>query len=110
MKTDSFSAQQSGSEKYSLSMDCNEQNKRLKIRDSWQGLALLLLLLGAVGLFWCVHLLVVLLAIVGMIVLHELGHYIAARSAGMKVTEFFVGFGPRLWSFRKGVADWLGLC
>ena len=46
--------------------------------------------------------LIVLLAIIGMIFLHELGHYLTARAAGMKVTEFFLGFGPRLWSFRRG--------
>ena len=32
-----------------------------------------------------------------MIFLHELGHYLTARRAGMKVTEFFLGFGPRIW-------------
>ncbi len=37
-----------------------------------------------------------------MIFLHELGHYLTARWAGMKVTEFFLGFGPKLWSFRRG--------
>ena len=35
-----------------------------------------------------------------MIFLHELGHYLTAKWAGMKVTEFFIGFGPRIWSFR----------
>ncbi len=50
------------------------------------------------------------LAIVGglvvMIFLHELGHYVMARRAGMKVTEFFIGFGPRLWSFRRGETEY----
>jgi RIP metalloprotease RseP len=40
--------------------------------------------------------------IVLMIFLHELGHYMAAKRGGMKVTEFFIGFGPRLWSFTRG--------
>ena len=31
-----------------------------------------------------------------MLALHELGHYLVARRCGMQVTEFFVGFGPRL--------------
>ena len=30
-----------------------------------------------------------------MVMLHEFGHYWTAKRAGMKVTEFFVGFGPR---------------
>jgi membrane-associated protease RseP (regulator of RpoE activity) len=49
------------------------------------------------------------LAIVGgliaTIMLHELGHYVAAKRAGMKVTEFFLGFGPRLWSVRVGETE-----
>lgn len=54
------------------------------------------------------------LAIVLIIVLHELGHYTAARLGGMRVTEFFVGFGPRLWSIKRGETEygvkalWLG--
>lgn len=33
---------------------------------------------------------------------HELGHYLTARWAGIKIRQFFVGFGPTLWSFRRG--------
>jgi len=40
------------------------------------------------------------------IMLHEFGHFIMAKRAGMKVTEFFVGFGPRIWSFRKGETEY----
>ncbi|MFZ4516799.1 MAG: site-2 protease family protein [Microthrixaceae bacterium] len=49
--------------------------------------------------------LIVILAILVMIFLHELGHYIAAKRAGMKVTEFFIGFGPRIFSFRRGETE-----
>lgn len=38
--------------------------------------------------------------------MHELGHYITARISGMKVTEFFLGFGPRIWSFRRGETEY----
>jgi len=41
-----------------------------------------------------------------MLALHELGHYLVARRCGMQVTEFFVGFGPRLWSFRRGETEY----
>src|SRR6185436_11045782 len=47
--------------------------------------------------------------IVGLILtimLHEFGHYVAAKKSGMKVTEFFLGFGPRLWSFRRGETEY----
>ena len=45
-------------------------------------------------------------ALVVTIVLHELGHYLTAKWSGMKVTEFFLGFGPRIWSFRRGETDY----
>ena len=48
----------------------------------------------------------VLLAIITMIMLHELGHFVMAKRAGMKVTEFFLGFGPRLWSIRRGETEY----
>ena len=48
----------------------------------------------------------VLAAIVLMIMLHELGHFVMAKRAGMKVTEYFLGFGPRLWSFRRGETEY----
>ena len=48
----------------------------------------------------------VLLAIILMIMLHELGHFVMAKRAGMKVTEFFLGFGPRLWSIRRGETEY----
>ena len=41
-----------------------------------------------------------------MIMLHELGHFSMAKRGDMKVTEFFVGFGPRLWSTRKGETEY----
>ena len=44
-------------------------------------------------------------AISVFIMVHEAGHYWAARATGMKATEFFVGFGPRLWSFRRGETE-----
>jgi len=46
------------------------------------------------------------LAILGVVMAHEGGHFIAAKASGMKVTEFFVGFGPRLWSIRKGETEY----
>ncbi len=40
------------------------------------------------------------------IVLHEFGHYLTAKQAGMKVTEFFIGFGPKLFSFTRGETEY----
>jgi membrane-associated protease RseP (regulator of RpoE activity) len=48
----------------------------------------------------------IIVGLVALIMLHEAGHCIMAKRAGMKVTEFFVGFGPRLWSFRSGETEY----
>jgi membrane-associated protease RseP (regulator of RpoE activity) len=36
-----------------------------------------------------------------IILIHEAGHYLIARAFGFKVEEYFVGFGPKIWSFRR---------
>jgi len=40
-----------------------------------------------------------------MILIHELGHYWAARFFDVKVDTFSFGFGPRLFGFKKGETD-----
>jgi membrane-associated protease RseP (regulator of RpoE activity) len=44
--------------------------------------------------------------LVVVVMLHELGHFATAKWSGMKVTEYFVGFGPRLWSVRRGETEY----
>ena len=51
------------------------------------------------SVFW----LLVLLGV--MIVVHELGHYWAARICDVKVEQFSLGFGPRLFGFKIGETD-----
>jgi regulator of sigma E protease len=47
-----------------------------------------------------------LLVLIGvMILIHELGHYWAARLFDVRVETFSFGFGPRLFGFRKGETD-----
>ena len=53
-----------------------------------------------------VDLLLVIACLVVMIMVHELGHFLAAKHGHMKVTEYFLGFGPRLWSFRRGETEY----
>ncbi|MGH9088354.1 MAG: M50 family metallopeptidase [Acidimicrobiales bacterium] len=51
--------------------------------------------------------LLVFLALIFLFVaLHELAHFATAKWSHMKVTEYFIGFGPRLWSFRWGETDY----
>jgi membrane-associated protease RseP (regulator of RpoE activity) len=44
----------------------------------------------------------VIFAIIFIVMAHEFGHFITAKRAGMKVTDFFVGFGPVIWSTTIG--------
>lgn len=71
-------------------------------------LGLVLLIGGLVALWMWKGLgpVVVVLSLILMIFLHELGHFVMARRADMKVTEFFIGFGPRIWSFRRGEVEY----
>jgi hypothetical protein len=39
------------------------------------------------------------------VMVHEFGHYLTAKKFNMKVTDFFLGFGTKLWSFRKGETE-----
>ena len=69
------------------------------------GVASIVLLFAWIGLlngWWLFFAIGVLLSIF----LHELGHFVTARWTGMKATQFFIGFGPRLWSFRHGETEY----
>jgi membrane-associated protease RseP (regulator of RpoE activity) len=46
------------------------------------------------------------LAILISVSLHELGHMITAKRFGMKVTKYFVGFGPTVFSFQRGETEY----
>ncbi|SPM27521.1 M50 family metallopeptidase [Mycobacterium terramassiliense] len=46
------------------------------------------------------------LAILISVALHECGHMWVARGTGMKVRRYFVGFGPTLWSTRRGEIEY----
>lgn len=65
------------------------------------GLACLIAAILALGILVSWSWAFIVLAIVFMIFMHELGHYLTAKLTGMKVVEFFIGFGPRIWSFRR---------
>jgi membrane-associated protease RseP (regulator of RpoE activity) len=74
----------------------------------WRGMLAMAAILGlfawlAVANVW---MFVFVVGVVVAIFLHELGHYLTARWTGMKVTQFFLFFGPRLWSFRRGETEY----
>ena len=40
------------------------------------------------------------------IALHEVGHLLPAKKFGVKVTQYMVGFGPTIWSRRRGETEY----
>ena len=51
----------------------------------------------------------VLFVVVGVglsIALHEIGHLVPAKRFGVKVTQYMVGFGPTIWSRRRGETEY----
>jgi membrane-associated protease RseP (regulator of RpoE activity) len=46
------------------------------------------------------------LSVVFVIMFHEFGHFATAKAFGMKCEKFFLGFGPTLWSTRKGETEY----
>jgi membrane-associated protease RseP (regulator of RpoE activity) len=45
-------------------------------------------------------------ALLVSVMLHETGHFVLAKRFGMKVTRFFVGFGPTIWSTWRGETEY----
>jgi len=43
----------------------------------------------------------------GLIFVHELGHFLAAKALGVKVVKFSIGFGPKILGFRRGETEYL---
>ena len=60
----------------------------LSMLSHWQGVVAVVVVLG------------------GLIFFHELGHFVFARLFGFGVRTFSLGFGPRLWSRRRGKTDY----
>jgi membrane-associated protease RseP (regulator of RpoE activity) len=40
------------------------------------------------------------------VALHEFGHLLTAKAFGMKARRYFIGFGTRIWSFRRGETEY----
>lgn len=50
--------------------------------------------------------LVIALGIAVSIALHEVGHLVPAKAFGVRCTQYMVGFGPTLWSRRRGETEY----
>jgi membrane-associated protease RseP (regulator of RpoE activity) len=58
------------------------------------------------ALFYALGVLIFAVAIMASIALHELGHMIPAKRFGGKVTQYFIGFGPTVWSRQVGETEY----
>ncbi len=83
--------------------DLDQSGNPARIVQLLVGIALISALFVLLGWGYLLLFIVILVAIV---MLHEFGHFATAKWAGMKVTEYFVGFGPRLWSVRRGETEY----
>ncbi|MGB3734745.1 MAG: RIP metalloprotease [Ilumatobacter sp.] len=79
-----------------------------ELADGWQGKVAMVAIAGlfvwlyTLNVWWFIF-------VVGLVIsifLHEAGHYMTAKWTGMKVTQFFMFMGPRLWSFRRGETEY----
>ncbi len=72
---------------------------------NWPALIALVAFFAFIGNLGMAYLAMV-LGLVVMIFLHELGHFMTAKWTGMKATQFFLGFGPTLFSRTRGEVEW----
>lgn len=75
-------------------------------RNSAPRIAIALLVVAVSAYLFGPYAFLIIGALLVSIILHEFGHYGTAKLFGMKATEFFVGFGPRIWSFRRGETEY----
>jgi membrane-associated protease RseP (regulator of RpoE activity) len=47
-----------------------------------------------------------LVALLFSVMLHETGHFVMAKKFGMQATRYFVGFGPTIWSTKRGETEY----
>src|SRR6187401_2364279 len=57
------------------------------------------------ALFYLLGVVIFVVAILASIGLHELGHMVPAKYFGGKVTQYFIGFGPTVWSRQRGETE-----
>ncbi|HEX6356996.1 site-2 protease family protein [Actinophytocola sp.] len=55
---------------------------------------------------WLLGVVLFALGICASVALHEAGHMWAAKAFGMKVRRYFIGFGPKIWSFKRGETEY----
>ena len=81
--------------------DVTPETKRQSV---FVGIIMLALLAWlAIQSFWTF---IFVLGLIVSVFLHEVGHFVTARWTGMKATQFFMGFGPRVWSTHRNDVEY----
>ena len=82
-----------------------DNTDRVQPSTSFVGIGVIIALLVWLGInnVWT---LVFVLGLIVSVFLHEVGHFSTARLTGMKVTQFYMGFGPRLLSWKRGEVEY----
>ncbi len=70
------------------------------------GILLAVIVLDASHLTFLLGIAIFVFALLISVMLHELGHFLTAKKFGMRVTQFFVGFGTTLWSTVRGETEY----
>jgi len=79
---------------------------RIRILIFLLGIVVIFLILARQRWEFLLGILIFIVALLGSVMLHELGHFLTAKRFGMKVTQFFVGFGKTLWSTFRGETEY----
>jgi membrane-associated protease RseP (regulator of RpoE activity) len=53
-----------------------------------------------------VGILLIVFMLIASVAIHEAGHLVTAKHYGMKATQYFIGFGPKIFSFRRGETEY----
>ncbi len=70
------------------------------------GIIAAVIVLSGPHLAFVVGIVIFIIALLFSVMLHEFGHFLTAKKFGMRVTQFFVGFGTTLWSFFRGETEY----
>ena len=57
----------------------------------------------------CYYIFAFVLVLSFVVLIHEGGHFFVARRCGVKVEEFSLGFGPKLFSIKRCMSDFLSI-
>src|SRR5262252_5779195 len=70
------------------------------------GIVVVFVAVSTQRLAFLLGILIFIVALLGSVMLHELGHFLTAKKFGMRVTQFFIGFGKTLWSTFRGETEY----